>query len=84
MATKAHPLVRESVELHRRVVDAELRLAKERLKAFESKHGLTSEVFEGKFAAGTLGDDREWFDWAAELEVARALEQKLSALRGLP
>lgn len=84
MATKAHPLVRESVELHRRVIEAELLLSRERLKAFEAKHGLTTAAFEAKFEAGALGDEREWFDWAAELETARALEQKHAALRDLP
>src|SRR5258706_16371446 len=81
MATKAHPLVDESVRFHRRVLAAELKLARERLAQFERRHGFTSAQFEKRFEAGKLGDDREWFDWSADITAAKALEAKLAALR---
>ena len=72
------------MEFHRRVLEAEVRLAEGRLEAFERKHGFSSKEFEAKFDGGKLGDDREWFDWMAELETARTLKKKVAALRGLP
>jgi hypothetical protein len=84
MATKAHPLVKESVAFHRRVLAAELKPARQRLVQFEKRHGFTSAQFEKRFEAGKLGDDREWFDWSAELVAAKAIEAKLAALRSLP
>ena len=84
MGAGAHPLVRESVEFHRRVLTAELQLTEVRLREFERKHGFSSEEFARQFEAGTLGDAREWFDWMAELETVRTLREKVASLKGLP
>lgn len=84
MGTDAKSLVRESVELHRRTLEAELKLATKRVEALERKHAMISDQFEERFAAGSLGDDREWFDWKAELTIVLGLRQKLDAMKGLP
>ncbi|HEX9708791.1 MAG TPA: hypothetical protein VGB42_02305 [Candidatus Thermoplasmatota archaeon] len=84
MGTGAQAHLREAVEFHRRFVAGELQVAEQRLAEFERRHGFSSADFERRFESGELGDDREWFDWLAEVEAARALRAKLAALEGLP
>jgi hypothetical protein len=84
MGADAGSLVRESVEFHRLVLEKELELSQERVRTFEKAHKMTSEEFERKFKSGALGDERQWFDWLAEIEVARQLGAKVESLRKLP
>lgn len=84
MGADASSLVRESVEFHRLVLEKELEISHERILAFEKAHKMTSAEFERKFNDGTLGDERKWFDWLAEVEVARQLKAKVESLRKFP
>ena len=84
MGADAGSLVRESVEFHRLVLEKELELSQERIRGFEQAHHMTSAEFERKFNDGTLGDERTWFDWLAEVEAARHLKAKVESLRKLP
>lgn len=84
MGADAGSLVRESVEFHRLVLEKELELSQERIRAFEQAQKMTSAEFERKFNSGALGDERKWFDWLAEVEVARQLKAKVESLRKLP
>lgn len=83
MGADAGSLVRESVEFHRLVLEKELELSLERVGAFEKAHKMTSAEFEHKFNDGSLGDERQWFDWLAEVEAARLLAAKVESLRKL-
>jgi hypothetical protein len=84
MGADVSSLVRESVEFHRLVLEKELELSQERIRALEKAHRMTSAEFERKFNDGALGDERPWFDWLAEVEVARQLEAKVESLRKIP
>jgi hypothetical protein len=76
--------VRESIEFHRLVLEKELEFSQERIRPFEQAHQMTCAEFERKFTSGALGDERQWFDWLAEAEVARQLKAKVESLRKLP
>jgi len=68
--------------INRRALEEELRLSRQKLGEFEKRHGFSSAVFVKRFESGKLGDDREWFDWLGEWEVAKATHQRLAATRG--
>jgi hypothetical protein len=47
-----------------------------RLRAFEAKHGISSDEFARKYFRGEMGDNEEWFDWIALWRMNGATEQR--------
>lgn len=50
---------------------------REKLAAFEQRHGMTTSEFQHRFQSGDLGDAPEWFDWDGYAALATSLESKL-------
>lgn len=53
---------------------------REKLSAFEQRHGMSTDEFLGRFEAGELGDAPEWFDWDGYAALAASLEDKLTGV----
>lgn len=53
---------------------------REKLAAFEARHGMTTAEFQHRFDSGELGDAPEWFDWDGYATLAASLEEKLAGL----
>ena len=48
---------------------------------FEQRHNLSSEDFLAQFQAGTLGDDMDFIEWAATLDMLKNLNDRLTFLK---
>lgn len=80
---EAAKLVRDSLELEKNILKLSLGDYEAKLKKFESKNRLSSEKFYKRFAAGELGDDREWFDWLFAYKARNYLREKLDLVEGI-
>lgn len=83
--------VRESMQLIRSAVDAEIRRlelglkrTKEQLAVFESRYGVSSQEFRRRFSAEDLGgSDETYVTWAGEMEMEMRILQEIERLRDI-
>ena len=75
-------LVKSSLAMQRKVLQAGLRRTKARLKAFEKEFGQTSQSFYRAYQAGKMGDDEKVMEWAGEWETYQELKKALDLLKG--
>ena len=62
-----------------RMVELKARLAKE-LSQFEKRYALQSDNFYQRFEAGELGDDVDFIEWAATVEMLMNVNRRLELL----
>ena len=61
-----------------------LRLAKNRLKRFEKKYNVSSEIFIKNWGAENLkGEDMEYVEWAGEYQLSLRLNERLVTLKSI-
>ncbi len=48
---------------------------------FEEQYNLSSDTFQSQFQSGKLGDDVDFIEWAATLEMLQDLNERLTALK---
>jgi hypothetical protein len=48
-----------------------------KLLTFEEQHGLKTEEFQRAFSQGTLGDETDFFEWAAVADIYREVSRQL-------
>lgn len=65
-------------ELRLRQHQASLRA---QLAEFEAKYGMASDTFSERFGNGELGDDMDYLEWSATLEMLTSAERHLRLLR---
>lgn len=51
---------------------------RDKLLAFEQRHGMSTDEFQRRFDSGELGDSSEWFDWDGYATLAASMENKLT------
>ena len=51
---------------------------------FEEKYGLNSEDFYSRFEKGLMGDDLDFLEWSATVDMIANLEKRISLLRQAP
>lgn len=51
---------------------------------FEEKYGLDSEDFYRRFEKGLMGDDLDFFEWSATVDMIANIEKRISLLRQAP
>lgn len=51
-----------------------------KLRTLEETFGMSSQLFAQKFHRGELGDEEEFFRWAALVEMQRRIAQRLAVL----
>jgi hypothetical protein len=75
-------LVKRSLAMQRKMLQAGLKRTQARIKAFEKEFGQTSEAFYRAYQAGKMGDDEKSMEWAGEWETYQELKQDLDLLKG--
>ncbi len=75
-------LVKSSLAMQRKVLQAGLKRTKARLKAFEKAFGQTSQAFYQAYQEGKMGDDEQIMEWAGEWETYQELTRALDLLKG--
>jgi len=59
--------------------DLKLRLEQQLLK-FERTYQMNSEDFQAQFEAGSLGDEMDFIEWSATIDMLRSAEKLLAKL----
>lgn len=75
-------LVKSSLAMQRKALQAGLKRTKARLKAFEKEFGQTSQAFYQAYQEGSMGDDEQIMEWAGEWETYQELTRALDLLKG--
>ncbi len=76
------PLVKAAVESEIARLELALEEARQRVKPFETRYGISSERFATDMAAEDLtGRDDEYVQWAGEFILLQRLQTKLQNLR---
>lgn len=55
------------------MLKSKIRVYSSRLKEYETKYGLSTDVFLEKFGSGELGDEERWFEWFADAEIVEVI-----------
>jgi hypothetical protein len=75
-------LVKSSLAMQRKVLQAGLKRTTVRLKAFEKEYGQRSQKFYQAYQKGEMGDDEKVMEWAGEWETYQELKKALDLLKG--
>lgn len=75
-------LVKTSLAMQRKALQAGLKRTQARLKAFEKEFGQGSQTFYQAYQAGHMGDDEKVMEWAGEWETMQELANALNLLKG--
>jgi hypothetical protein len=63
-------------------IQSELAELNDRLKAFETRYQMTSEVFYQRYEHGELGDSADFTEWASFYDMRQLARQHLEWLEG--
>ncbi len=66
-------LIEAAIERERQRIAEGIRVTRQNLQHFETKHKMASETFYAEYEAGKAGDDLEIMQWAAEYRALRKL-----------
>lgn len=53
---------------------------RQRLAELEGHYGMNGQLFRQRFECGELGDDPDWLEWDALIDMATELEQRLERI----
>ena len=68
------------VEMEQSRLEQEVASLKEKLRIFEEKYQLPSVDFYGRFQAGEMGDEADWFEWSALYRMWQSAVEQLESL----
>jgi hypothetical protein len=77
------PLLESAIQGQSRTLALGLRRTRERIEAFELRHGMSSFEFERRFTQRDLPETLEYIEWLGELRTLRLLEDQQQALSSL-
>jgi hypothetical protein len=77
------PLIESALRAELRMLELSLQRTAQRLRAFETQYGLTSEEFKRRFHAGEVEESLDFIEWAGELKTYRLLDAQRHALQGV-
>jgi len=63
-----------------RIDELKQRLLRQKI-AFEEKYGLNSEEFCRRYEKGEMGDDMDYVEWSATVNMLSGIEKRLSLLQ---
>jgi len=61
---------------------SELTQLRERLEAYESQYGMTSDNFYRRFRSGELGDAMDYVEWSVFWDMYQSAQRRLEELGG--
>jgi len=59
--------------------DVHLRI-NDQIAAFEAKYNITSKEFRSSYDKGSIGDDMDFIEWAAALDIQEKIQRHLSMI----
>ena len=80
---QALPIVQESIQLGKKIIEQKLAVYKKRLLNYEKTKHLDTATFLRLFEKGELGDSKELIEWEHVASVASLLRKKLDALKSI-
>ena len=75
------PLVEAALDHEVRFFDTAIRRSEEKLRAYEAKHGLSSEEFVQRYENDELQETLEFAEWVGEIRILKRLRDKAETLR---
>ena len=63
-----------------RMDDMHLRI-NEQITAFEAKYNMSFEEFQSRYNKGSIGDDMDFIEWAATLDMQEKIQHHLAMIR---
>ena len=75
------PLVEAALDHEVRFLETAIRRSQEKLRAFEGKHGLSSEEFLRRYENDELEETLELAEWIGEIRLLERLQDKADTLR---
>ena len=76
-------LLLRAIQAEVRRLEMEIAATRERIRAYEEKHGMSSREFLEKYLRGELGDNEEYMEWYGELLFLEKAQRELEELRRL-
>lgn len=76
-------VLKTAIENEKKLLKSKIAVYSSRLKEYEKKHGMTTDKFLKKFETGELGDEEQWFEWFADADIRKELENKIKVLEGI-
>ncbi len=84
MPNKASDILKEVLATEASRLKYSLNLARKRLKRFETKYNISSEIFSSEWSAEDLrGKDLEYVEWAGEYQLFSRLNERLAVLESI-
>jgi hypothetical protein len=84
MPKKASNILKEVLATEASRLKYSLNLARRRLKRFETKYNISSEIFSNEWSAEDLkGKDLEYVEWAGEYQLFSRLNERLAVLESI-
>jgi len=80
----ALPILKAGITLQKKLTDIKIENYSDRLRIYEKKYNMKSEIFIREFEAGNLGDDADWFDWLFVFEAWKKAVEKKKIIESLP
>ena len=77
------PLVEAALNNELRVMQAGVRRTEQRLKAFESQYGLSSQEFLQRYENDELSETLDFAEWVGEHRLLERLREKAETLQGI-
>lgn len=80
----AKTVLSEAVQAEKNRIGYALQLGKKKIKFFEEKYKVSSEVFLRDWTAEKLeGKDLEYIEWAGEAKMHSRMQERLTILKGI-
>lgn len=76
------PLLRVALQNEAKALAHGIKRTRERLDAFETRFGMTSDEFERRFGAAELVETLDFIDWFGEIRMLSVLNEQKRALDG--
>ncbi|MBE2232101.1 MAG: hypothetical protein IAE85_01260 [Anaerolinea sp.] len=77
------PLIEAALNSELRMIDAAIQRTEQRLRAFESAHGMSSARFVQRYENDELSETLEFDEWVGEYRLLGRLREKADAYRGI-
>lgn len=77
------PLVEAALNSELRLLEAAIHRTEQRLRAFETAHGMSSAQFVQRYENDELPETLEFDEWVGEYRLLSRLREKADAYRGI-
>ncbi len=76
------PLLRAAIQTEAKTLAHGIQRTKQRLLAFETQFGMSSDEFERRYLAAEIAESLDFIEWFGEIKMLRVLTEQKQALDG--